>query len=214
MAKVLPQHNNVSQTEMAIVQGGFGRDFMVLCERGVMRATLAFSCLVIPEAGDKVLINNSGKENHILAIIERPQNNDMKLSFPGNVAFEAKSGDINLTTAQQLNMSSAKKMQLTTTQLAITSIDAKVRSENFSISGDKVTSHWREVNSISSAMNLIVERLSQRIKNSFRLVDGVDQQKSQNYMQTVEKTLSIRSRDAVITARKDVKIDGERIHMG
>jgi hypothetical protein len=30
----------------------------------------------------------------------------------------------------------------------------------------------------------------------------------------VEKVLSIRSRDAVVTARKDLKLDGERIHMG
>jgi len=214
MANLLPQHHNNGQTELAIVQGGFGREFMVQCERGVLRATLAFSCLVTPEAGDKVLINNSGKDNHILAIIERPQNQDMKLAFPGNIAMEAKAGDINLTTTQQLNLTSAKKTQLTSTTLAISSLDAKVHAAKLSVSGDSVVSHWREVNSITSAMNLIVDRLTQRIKNSFKLVDGVDQQKSQNYMQTVEKTLSSRSRDAVITARKDVKIDGERIHMG
>ena len=63
-------------------------------------------------------------------------------------------------------------------------------------------------------MNLVTDRLTQRIKNSFKTVEGLDQQTSLNFLQTIGKTLSIRSRDAVITARKDVKIDGERIHMG
>ncbi len=215
MTNVLPINaTSGSHTEMAIVQGGFGQNFMVQSPRGVLRASLAFSCLVSPEPGDKVLLNTSANESHILAIIERPDSQDIKLSFPANVALEAKAGDINLSTAQQINLVSAQKVQLTSTELAINSLDAKVRIENLSISGDKASSHWREVNSISGAMHLIVDRLSQRIKNSFKIVEGVDQQTSLNFLQTVGKTLSIRSRDAVITARKDVKIDGERIHMG
>lgn len=214
MANELIQSASAGHTEIAIVQGGFGRDFMVHSERGVLRATLAFSCLVTPEAGDRVLINACLNESHIIAIIERKHANDMKLAFPGNVAMEAKAGDINLTTANKISLTSAQSTQISSATLAVNVLNANVRAEKLSISGDSVTSQWRDVTSISDAMNLIVERMSQRFKNSFKQVEGVEQKNSQNYLQNVNQTLSVRSRDAVITARKDVKIDGERIHMG
>lgn len=221
MAKELMQSANVGHTEIATVQGGFGQDFMVHSERGVLRAKVAFSCLVTPEAGDRVLVNVSSSmtngqknESHIIAIIERQHANNMKLAFPGDVAMEAKAGNINLTAAKQVNLTSAESTKISSAELAVNVLDANVRAEKLSISGDSVTSQWRDVTSISDAMNLIVERMSQRFKNSFKQVEGVEQKNSKNYLQNVNQTLSVRSRDAVITARKDVKIDGERIHMG
>jgi len=214
MANELVQNSSTGHTEIATVQGGFGRDFMVHSERGVLRATLAFSCLVTPETGDRVLINASAKESHIIAIIDRKHANDMKLAFPGNVAMESKSGHINLTAAKKINLTSAQSTQISSAKFTLNALDANVRAEKLSISGDSVTSQWRDVTSISDAMNLIVERMSQRFKNCFKQVEGVEQKSSHNYLQNVNQTLSVRSRDAVITARKDVKIDGERIHMG
>ncbi|MBA6339760.1 DUF3540 domain-containing protein [Colwellia sp. MB02u-10] len=220
MANVLPikqqaTAKNATENELAIIQGGFGTDYMVLSERGVFRASKAYSCLVQPMLGDKVLISNiSGNEHYILAIIERPETNNMTLAFPGDVALEAKVGAINLVATEQISLTSASKTQLTSSEIGVTTAKMNIQANECSVMGDKAVSQWREVNSFSSAMNLVTERLTQRIKNSFKTVEGLDQQTSLNFLQTIGKTLSIRSRDAVITARKDVKIDGERIHMG
>ena len=216
MANVLPIHQKatVTENELATIQGGFANDYMVLSERGVFRANKAYSCLVQPIPGDKVLITNIADQHYILAIIERPNVNDMTISFPGDVAFEATSGAMKLTASEQMSLTSAKKIQSTSTEIGINTATMKVQANECSVMGDKAVSQWREVNSFSSAMNLVTEHLTQRIKNSFKTVEGLDQQTSLNFLQTIGKTLSIRSRDAVITARKDVKIDGERIHMG
>ena len=219
MANVLPINQqatakNVTQNELATIQGGFGNDYMVLSERGVFRANKAYSCLVQPLPGDKVLISSNGNEHYVLAIIERPETNNMTLAFPGDVALEAKVGAINLISSEQISLTSASKTQLTSSEIGVTTAKMNIQANECSVMGDKAVSRWREINAFSSAMNLVTERLTQRIKNSFKTVEGLDQQTSLNFLQTIGKTLSIRSRDAVITARKDVKIDGERIHMG
>lgn len=214
MTSTLTKHDHsIQQTEIAVVQGGFGKDFMVLYSQGCVRAKLAFSCLVTPEPGDKVLVS-TGNDLYILAIIERPNNEDMKLQFPADVSLVAKHGKINLSGREGIDITSPSQTNLTTNKLAINSLNTSIISNELSVRGDKVVSQWREVNSISKAFNFITDCLTQRMKNSFKTVDGVDQQTSLNFMQTIKKTLSIRSRDALITARKDVKIDGERIHMG
>jgi hypothetical protein len=219
MANVLPIHQqvtkkNVTHNELAIIQGGFANDYMVMSEQGVFRASKAYSCLVQPLPGDKVLISSSGNEHYVLAIIERLDTNNMTLAFPGDVKLEAKVGAINLISSEQISLTSASKTQLTSTEIGVTTAKMNIQATECSVIGDKALSRWREVNSFSQAMNLVTERLTQRIKNSFKTVEGLDQQTSLNFLQTIGKTLSIRSRDAVITARKDVKIDGERIHMG
>lgn len=214
MANVLPIYDSSQHSELAIVQSGFGRDFMVQSNAGVYRASLAFSCLVTPLQGDNVLVNVGAKQRHILAIIERPNENDMALSFPGNVAFEAKSGEIKLISARSISLTSAEKVQLTSAELGINNVNTQLHTSTLSVKGDAVVSQWREITSISDVANYIINQLTQRIKNSFKKVEGVDQQSSQNYIQSVEKTMTVRSRDSVITARKDMKIDGERIHMG
>jgi hypothetical protein len=138
----------------------------------------------------------------------------MKLAFPGNVAFQAKEGSIDLLTSQRLSLTSAQAIKVTSAEFSMNSLKMNVHSEEATVSGGKATSQWREVTSIATSFNLIVDSLTQRLKNSFKMVQGVDQQSSQNLLQTIGKTFSVRARDTVIIARKDVKIDGERIHMG
>ena len=111
-------------------------------------------------------------------------------------------------------LTSANKTQIVSSELAVTTVKANIKATELSVSGEKVLSQWREVNSVSEAFNFVADRFVQRVKNSFKSVEGVDQINSKNYVQNVAETASIRSKNAVITARKDMKIDGERIHMG
>lgn len=215
MATILPINQDMTgHTEIATVQGGFGTEFMVHSGNGVIRASVAFSCLVTPEAGDLVLLSCHGGHNHILSILQRPEQQDMTLAFPASVKMQAKSGDLELTSANKLALTAAEQTQITSSEVDVKAVNTKIYSEQMSVVGDKAFTQWREVNSIATAFSLIADRVTQKLKNSFKMVEGVDQQTSQNLLQTIGKTLSIRSRDAVITARKDVKIDGERIHMG
>ena len=46
------------------------------------------------------------------------------------------------------------------------------------------------------------------------LVEGVDQLKTRDSLHTIDNLYSVRSKQAAILAKKDIKMDAERIHMG
>lgn len=215
MNNVLPMHTQQNEMgELATIQGGFNRDFMVQSTRGVFKAKQAFSCVINPEIGDRVLVNQCDGECYILAIVDRPTNDDMTIAFPGNAKMVAKEGDLELISGESCKITSAYRTDITTASVNINVLESNVVTEQANIRGNKLTNQWLETNMFSKAINVVTDVVTQKIKNSFKTVDGVEQKKSVNFLQNVTKTLSIRSRDSVFTARKDVKIDGERIHMG
>ncbi len=46
------------------------------------------------------------------------------------------------------------------------------------------------------------------------MIEGVDQTKAGDVLTTIKNLFSLRSRQSAILAKKDIKIDAERIHMG
>lgn len=203
------------QASTAIVQGGFGRYFMVKHEQGIVRATRAFSCLVMPEPGDQVAVQQvDGQHWYILAILERSQNADTRLMFQGDVTLSTDNGKLDLRAAEGIHLSSAEEIGVVGKTLDMTAAETRIQSVDLTMTGQRLTSQWKEVRSISEAWHLVVDTLTETAKNAFRKVEGTHHQACRNHLEQVDETLSMRSKHAVITSRKDMKIDGERIHMG
>ena len=205
-------HSN--QSETGILQGGFGRNYMVQTGSGVSRASLAFSCLVVPEAGDKVLLQRVDNQLFILAILERTQQCETRLVAQGDVSLSSTDGSVGIRASQDVSLSSAGRLSVVGKDIDVASLSTLIHSQKLDLKGDRLTSQWREINTIAEAIHLIAGTLTERFKNAFRKVDGTSHQASRNQLQQVDETLSIRSKHAAITSRKDMKIDGERIHMG
>jgi hypothetical protein len=59
-----------------------------------------------------------------------------------------------------------------------------------------------------------IDRMIQRIKDSFRIIERIEQVSAVDIIQNIKNAFIQRSRQVDITAKSDVKINGERIHMG
>ena len=202
------------QSETGVIQGGFGRHFMVQTATGVSRASLAFSCLVVPEPGDKVLLQSADHQLYILAILERTQECETRLIAEGDVSLASRDGSVDIRAKSKVSMASADGISLTSRDVGIASLNTQLHSQKLALRGEQMESQWREVRTITDAWHLVADTMTEKLKNAFRKVDGTNQQTSHNHLQQVDETLSMRSKHAVITSRKDMKIDGERIHMG
>ena len=71
-----------------------------------------------------------------------------------------------------------------------------------------------QVKTIADRVETVAMHWLQKLTHSFRQVEGVDQLKTRDSIHTVENLYSMRSRQAAILAKKDIKVDAERIHMG
>ena len=79
--------------------------------------------------------------------------------------------------------------------------------------GDLVT-HVNDAKIFAGSLHTVAKRVTQRFDALMRWVETVETLNIGNLIQNVRGALASHSHHAVITARKDVKIDGERIHMG
>ena len=200
--------------ETAIIKGSSKKSVVIETGDGALTAEVAFSCLVKPLAGDKVLISRTEKECYVLAVLEREEKDDMTLDFPGNVDLKAASGDIAMTSGRDINLVSAKKTHMASGEVGITAVDASVNAANIKVYSHDAECHAGRAKVFAKSIDTMADRIMQTAKTVVRQVEGVETVNIGSLIKTVKKIMSLRSHHAVITAKKDVMIDGERIQMG
>ncbi len=99
-------------------------------------------------------------------------------------------------------------------ELNVAATKATLNIADLAAVGDRLTSNISKIRIFANTIDSVAERLSQRLKNSFRMIEGVDQTRAGDVLTSVKNLFSMRSRQSAILAKKDMKIDAERIHMG
>ncbi len=188
--------------------------YRIISGEGDFIANRAFSCIVAPEVADTILFSRNGRQCSILAIIERPGSTDTQLIFPGDITVNAAQGQMNLHARQDINISSQQKISQLSEDYSLVSKKALLSVENLTAVGSRLVSNIGHVQTIADTLETVAGNLLQKVRNSFRQVDGVDQTRAQEMIVTVKNLYSQRSRQAAILAKKDIKVDAERIHMG
>jgi len=203
--------------EYATVQGvgENNSQFVVQSTAGYVVAKRAFSCVIQPEAGDKVMLSRDAKNQaHILAIIERVVGNTATLGFDGDLNLHSKNGKVSVTAGESINIAAAKKVTLFAEHTDIIAKKALINIEELSAVGKELNSHIGRVKVFAHSIDTVADRVTQYLKNSFRIIDGVDQTRAGEMLSTIKNLFSLRARQAAVLAKKDMKIDAERIHMG
>jgi hypothetical protein len=200
--------------ESAIVKGVADDSVMIASEGGAINARCAFSCLVRPIAGDKVLISRSPGECFILAVLERPESPDMALDFPGNVSLNAAQGGMTLNSAEDIAMIAAGTNRIVAAETQMTSDELTVTANHLTTRVSRLDSYLEEASIVAGTIMSVAQLITQRVDVLTRWVENVETLTIGNLIQNVRKTLSSHSHEAVITATTDLRIDGERIHMG
>ena len=191
------------------------KEIVIHSQAGVITAKRAFSCVVNPEAGDKVMYSRDHKEQYyVLAIVERPLQQSARLSFQGDVAIESVQGEILITGQSGLQIASAESIALVSNQVNVIAKKGLINIDDAIVTGEKASSHISRLSVFAKSIDTVADRLSQKLKNSFRVIEGVDQTKAGDVLTTIKNLFSLRARQSAIIAKKDIKIDAERIHMG
>jgi hypothetical protein len=178
-------------------------------------AQQAVSCLTQPLLGDKVLLVGSFVDGfYVLAVLKREEGQKHTLSFHGEVDFRAEDGRLTIAAQEGMTLASAKDIALASSELDIHSVKSEVSIHRLIFNGGFWLGQVERLKLIATTFDSIVERLSQRIKRSYRTVEDIDQLRAGRLDYLIDKLLSLRGKYAMFTAKEDVKIDAERIHMG
>ncbi|MBW2093726.1 MAG: DUF3540 domain-containing protein [Deltaproteobacteria bacterium] len=189
--------------------------YTVESHSGMHEARQAVSCLITPQQSDKVLVAGDYAEGiYVLAVLERKGGRAQTVSFQGDVDFNVKGGRLSIASEKGMAFSSAGDINLASSELNIHSLKSEVHIHHLIFSGSFWVGQVEKIRMAVTAFDSFIERLTQRVKRSYRTVEEIDRLRAGRLDYLIDKLLSLRGKYAMLTAKEDVKIDAERIHMG
>jgi len=175
-------------------------------------AKTAVSCLITPKAGDKVLCYLASSGSYILSVLESVAQENTHIKIGGSLIFETEN---NITFASNnFDLISRVSTNLYNDNLNIISNKTSLSFGDVKLNASKSVAAIDQNEIYSKSIDIVADRSTQRFRNCFKFVECIDQSHVGNLMQTVKNLFSSRSRQAIMLADQDVKIDGERIHIG
>jgi len=185
---------------------------VVVTERGVSQALQAASCLLKPEAGDRVLVSIVDGLAYVLAVLEKSAE-DSQILLPGNVTLQAK-GQLLFSAAQDMQLIAGQTMNQTAMKINTLAGEQRLTAGRMDVAATtlSVTSH--DIEAQAEQFHGVITRIFQRADQVMRWVETIETLNIGNWVQNVRDTLHSRADNQIITARSDVKVDAKRIHMG
>jgi len=192
-----------------------GDVFLVRTDDGDVRARRAKGCLLAPEVGDTVLLAIVGAQSaYVLSVLEREEGAASKIVLEGDVELRAPSGRIGLAAQEGIGLVSGKEVSVVSGSVEVRAVSGNVVLERLSMLGTLVSAELGKVKLVAGIFDSALERLSQKVKRSYRTIEEVDQVRAERIDYAAKKNLSLRGDNALINAEELVKVDGEQIHLG
>lgn len=170
-------------------------------------AQRALSCLIAPEVGDVVLAASSTGRHFILSVLERHELQRVELSVP------AAGATLSLA-AGEIELSGATRISQTAPDIRLEANAIGLFGRSVSLVGNLLTYLADRLHSSVSQQTIVADHVATKARNRVTVVDGTDIQKIGVLSQSIHNTATISADSAIMTARKDMRIDAERISMG
>jgi len=113
-----------------------------------------------------------------------------------------------------ISLQSGQKIDISASDINMTSTNTQVTSQQYSHTSQKLDIKSESTQFYSRTVESISERLVQKVRDSFKVIERLEQVNAQDIIQNIKNAFIQRSRQVDISAKSDVKINGERIHMG
>lgn len=195
--------------EYGVIAGRCERGFMIACDRGLVNANAAVSCLVAPETGDVVLVSRDDAGCcYILSVLERGEKarNRTELAFNGDLCLNVRGGSMSIAADDAITLASK--------DFELAAHEGRVSIEKTSFFGNVVESNIARVRVIADALDSIIRRAVQRFTSSYRYVEEHEETQSASTRMIVDGTLTMHTKNTMHIAEGHVKIDAEQIHLG
>jgi len=186
------------------VRGIDGNIVVVADATALVQARRAKGCVVDPEAGDLVLVSRgSDGSAWVLAVLDGAGPSRMTLS-----------GDAILQAEGDLSVGAGRKLLLAAPELAAEAATATLRSDRVGVLARLADLAADATKVTAERLHVLVADHLAELGRSIRRVAGLDQTAAGIIDSRAEDSASLHGRYTTLTAEKDVRIDGDQVHMG
>jgi hypothetical protein len=173
------------------------------------------SCLVAPREGDEVLVAfGSGGRCFVLAVLTAAEAETTTLEVDGDLEVRVGSGKLGLRAARGVSVTSGDELRLVGKALSISALEGTVFVQKLAYLGTRLKAEVEAIKTAGSVCDSLFERVSSRVKRSFRTVEDIDQLRAKKVDYAAESTMTLRAEHAVVHAEELVKVDAKQIQLG
>lgn len=192
-----------------------GQMVVLASEGRELRARRATSCLVAPVADDYVLLTTDGYgDAYVLAVLRRDEDAKVTLAAEGDLELTAPAGKVAIVSKEGVDIATGGDVGVAARAVSMRARIGSVVFERFSYIGDVVRAEVSKTRLEGGVLERFVDRVSEKVKRSFRTVEELDQVKAKRIDYGAEQVLALHSENAVVAAKELVKVDGAQIHVG
>jgi hypothetical protein len=192
-----------------------GPVYVVRTGSGDFRARRAVSCLVEPEVDDYVLVSGAPDGRAwVLAVLEREAGAGASITADGDLRIKLPAGRFAVAAQEGVDLLSGKDVNVVSGEVKVTAAEGSVTVGTLAYLGSFVRAEVEKVKLAASTFDSVLERFSQKVRRSYRIVEELDQLRAEQIDHAAKQNMSLRGRNTLVTAEELVKLDGEQIHLG
>ncbi|MBK9260043.1 MAG: DUF3540 domain-containing protein [Polyangiaceae bacterium] len=182
---------------------------------GKVVARRAASCLLVPEVGDRVLcVIETRGDAFVLAVLERADGAQRAtVELPEKTLLRA-AERLTIAANQGVDVVGGGEVRISSARVEVTAMHTRLAGRVLDVVGEVVGADLGRVKLVAKTVDGMLERLSQRVKRSFKVVEETDQVKARHLDYAAETVAHFRGEHTVVTAKDLVKVNGEQIHVG
>ena len=189
-------------------------DLTVVLPAGRFRARRAKSCLVAPDAGDRVLCGLDDDSVYVLAVLDGQPGAPTRLEAAGDVRLQAPSGRLGLSASKGVDVVGAGDVAISGGELSLRARRGSIALEELGFVGRVLNARVSKVSLVAEQLDTRLTRWIQRVKRAFRFVEDLEQLRAGTVDIRAERLAAVRADNTIIAARTVAKIDGEQVHIG
>jgi len=191
-----------------------GHEAWIASDGATHRATIAFGCLVRPEAGDRVLVTEADGAIWVLSVLERRSAAPPRLWTDGDLEIVSARGDVRMMAGAAVDIDGATSVRATAPEIGLHAGLAHFVLDEVVHVGRRITWYVARLRSVGQVVETFAEHLLARATRSDRLIAESDQVRAGDIDHRAEGTLQLQADTTFVTAKTLVRMDADQIHMG
>ncbi|MBS0396161.1 MAG: DUF3540 domain-containing protein [Proteobacteria bacterium] len=164
---------------------------------GLRRARRALSCLLLPVAGDRVLLEEAGGEWWVTAVLARPSQAPLLVEVDRPLTLRVRG-----------------ELALGAEAVAVRGRSVDIAGERVSIAATALSWLADTLDAAARVVSTVAERLSTRARSAEREVEDLEVARVGHFDLRAEHLVQVRARHTILKSQELAKIDAKQIQVG
>ena len=180
---------------------------------GSFTARRAVSCLLQPAAGDTVLAADVEGSLWILAVLVRGDSPAV-LPLPADSTLKVAAGGLKVTVQDELTLAAGRQLSAVAPEVSLQAPRASFTLGALRLTAGLVEATVEQVKTAAQFLDTAAERVRLKAGSVHREVEDLEHLQAGQLFYRIKNVLNLRGKHAVMSAENEVRVDGERIHLG